>query len=249
MSLVVQLKPGPEGSGMAEIAELHPSEFTKSETAIKALKRKRWFGLLSTEGLKEAHFDPTPLPTDHTIDKYHKRIRTQLPEDRQKLHFSIPFEGQLNSTMDILEKLQSEMVKTQSEMAKTQSEMAKTQSEMAKTQSEMAKTQSEIEEMKKKHESDTAEMKKKHENDIAELKNKARADKLMLFFGNMLITLARRLAKQYKPAITDDPCTSKLQQFVMSIKDTQLREAGVPTKIWPFLRDFHKVRISKIFLT
>ena len=206
MSLVVTLNPDSEKFDQAGIAELCPLDIMKSETVTTALKKRKWSSLLSPEDLKGAYFDPTPLPEETTIAKYHKRIMAQLPQDRKELHLFIPFDKALDAAMDKLTKVESDMAET-----------------------------------KTKHESDMAELKAKFESDMAEIKTNQQSGKFKLFYGNMLISLARKLAKTYKPTITDDECTTRLQQFAMSIEDKQLRDAGVPPKIWSQLRKINKV--------
>ena len=236
---------------MKEIADLHPSDFVKSETAMRGFKRKRWFGLLPAEALKAAHFDPKPLDSDLTISEYHKRISTQLPQDREKLHFSIPFESQLDKMIDKFD----EIDRLQKDVAEVE---RKRQSDIAEVE---RKYQSDIAEVERKRQSDIAEverniaeLERKHQSDIMALKKKVDEEKennvnrFMLCLGNMLISLARYLARRYKPLIADDVCTTRLQQFAMSIEEKQLQEAGVPSKVWPFLRDIKAVCIPKSFL-
>ena len=192
---------------------------------------------MTDENLEKAHFDPAPLPSDLTIEKYYERIRAQLPQDREQLHFSIPFEDQLND-MKSWEEVRNELKQLES------------------------KHGDKITELERKHGNKITELERKHGNDIKELERnlgeykreaneekrksekkaqKERMERFGLFLGNMLISLSRKLAKQYRPAIANDPSTPTLQQFVISMKDEQFRAAGVPTKVWPFLRKINKV--------
>ena len=110
----------------------------------------------------------------------------------------------------------------------------------------------------KKFQSETSESEEQQQSDFKRLtsyiaepslltteeeKYNFKAEKLTLFVGDMLMLLARNLAKRYKPAIADDVDLTELQQFVMSIQETQLQEAGVPPQIWPFLREVNHVSI------
>lgn len=60
--------------------------------------------------------------------------------------------------------------------------------------------------------------------------------------ANAIIDLVRKLAKVYKADILDDYSSSKkLVVFAKSLKDKQLREFGVPSKLWPCLQHLDEV--------
>ena len=85
------------------------------------------------------------------------------------------------------------------------------------------------------------------ENEIQTLRNEVndlkalQKKRLMIFIANALIELARKIAKRYKAELLDDLSTTKLQQFIAKISETQLIEMAILSKLWPFLRKLDKV--------
>ena len=59
------------------------------------LKRIAGFTHLNSESQKRLQLDPAPLPEDKTITMYYERTKAMMPNDREKLHVSIPFEDEL----------------------------------------------------------------------------------------------------------------------------------------------------------
>lgn len=83
------------------MSNLTPSEFLTSAEAMSPLKRKAHFSRLNSESLKRFRLDPAPRTEDSTITEYHQLVRLSLPEERDKLHVSIPFEEELEGIRDL----------------------------------------------------------------------------------------------------------------------------------------------------
>ena len=59
--------------------------------------------------------------------------------------------------------------------------------------------------------------------------------------ASALIDLARLIMKKCKVGSMEDHSTTRLQQFVLGISDTQLTEMDIPRKAWPLPWKLDKV--------
>lgn len=78
-----------------------PNDFLTSAEAMSPLKRKAHIARLSSETLKKLRLDPAPVIDDLTIAIYHERTQALMPEDRDKIHIHVPFEGELEQIRDL----------------------------------------------------------------------------------------------------------------------------------------------------
>lgn len=70
-----------------------------------------------------------------------------------------------------------------------------------------------------------------------------------MLIANALIDLARKIAKEYKSELLDDPSTTRLQKFAANVNDAQLQQMGIPKKFWSPLRKLEKVcRLFPFFI-
>lgn len=68
---------------------------------MSPLERKCHFRRLSSKTLKKLRLDPGPITDDSTITIYHERTQALMPEDREKIHVHIPFEGELEQIQEL----------------------------------------------------------------------------------------------------------------------------------------------------
>jgi hypothetical protein len=105
--LAIQLTPPRKDSHRATMSSV---DFMASPETISSVKRKTSFPSITTGYVKRFRLDPSLVPEDTSISRYHDRVSKLLPGDRLKLQVMIPFEQTWDGVLDRLDSIISNLV-------------------------------------------------------------------------------------------------------------------------------------------
>jgi chromosome segregation ATPase len=128
--------------------------------------------------------------------------------------------------------LGTELEETKTELKETNTKLEKVETELKETNTKLEKVETELKETK----TESEETKTKLEKVETELGNE-RIQRSNLCIGNLLIDLAKIVC----PSTATDASTHRLKQSASAISDKQLKDGGIPSKYWPYLRNLSKV--------